>query len=759
MTEGPEALFVIDGRQRIVEWSSAAATTLDVPEQAALGQPCYEVVRGSDHFGRARCQPNCSAFKALRSGQLTGRCSLVRPSVRDGLRRGLVCELVALPEVSSGAVGILSERPQESHSTLGTQAIQSFRPSPSSAVNIVHDLMMLAALPTFLSPNNLEQSIEQALEWLRQAAKAEAAELFLLEPQGGDMLLSAYLGPFRKAFSQVTRFHPGEGYPGLVLSRGEPILTQNLSNDHRYLRTQVKGKGFHSYVCVPLYGPNGIIGVLNVAARRSDMDVERVQRVLSWASRPISTVLQAGLLQDREVIGSVPIEVLPDGKQNFDGLLRAVLHQMMLTGNATGGVLLLYDRGVQGVARRVTEGEFTGVVCPDIRLGEPRVCPAMVGGHGIALYGPRYQWPASCQQVTAKGAMVYCLPLVAGGERVGIVQLGYAGHGPSPPTKYLATLLGVAEQAAQVIRQAWANLRNQERALARQSEWKQELRTGVPHAQDSFKRPTQGADEAASGPTHPFLEIRCFGSFELYRQGKLVTPDMIQRQGAITLLKILLFHRGRRVPRDLLVEYLWPEADPKAAANRLYVLVHTLRQAVEPSPRKRPWVFIRSDEDHYYFNCDAPYRYDIEEFETCIKLGARLERDGNGVHTIDAYEKAVSLYRGDFLEDEPYAEWCWEERERLREAYLGLLSKLAALHADQGALETSIRYYRQTLTVDPLREQNHQGLMRVFLAAGRRAEAVRQYQMCRDILRRELDVDPLPETEELYLRLTSNVTR
>ena len=91
VTEGPEALFVIDGRQRIVEWSSAAATTLDVPEQAALGQPCYGVVRGSAHFGRARCKPNCSAFKALQSGQLTGSCSLVRPSLRYGFRRDSRC--------------------------------------------------------------------------------------------------------------------------------------------------------------------------------------------------------------------------------------------------------------------------------------------------------------------------------------------------------------------------------------------------------------------------------------------------------------------------------------------------------------------------------------------------------------------------------------------------------------------------------------------------------------------------------------------
>lgn len=747
---------MIDDRQRIVAWSDAATVTLGIPEEAALGRPCHEVVQGYDHFGRALCRPNCPAFKALRSGRLTARCSLLLSS-KCSPRKRFLANLVALPGLTGSAIVTLFERGKEPPPPVASAPASSTHSfSAKSAVGIAHDLASVATLSTFLSPDRLEQSIEQALAWLRDAAQAEAAELFLVEPRGGDMLLSAYQGPFRAAFSEITRFHPGEGFPGLVLSHGEPILTRNLPEDPRYLRTRVKEKGFHSYVCVPLVGSGGAIGVLNVAARRSDVDLERTLRLLTWASRPISTVLQAGLLQLRQTIGAGPVETPSDPERGLDGVLRAVLDQMMLIGNPVGGALLVYDQSVKGVVRRVTEGEFTGVICPAIRSGNPQDCPALASGHGMALYGPRRRWPWQCKQVPAGAAMVYCLPLVAGGEPVGIVQLGYAGRSPSPPTKYLPALLNLAEGAAQVTGQTWKNLRSQQLAQSRLRAWDQGQRPKVAQEEGPFQRHTRTTGTPDVESDRPFLEIRCFGAFELYRQGILITPDTFKRRGALTLLKILLIQGGRPVPRDALAELLWPEADPQAAKNRLFVLAHSLRRVVEPLEQQRGWTFICSDGDRYYFNPDSPCRLDLSEFWEHATRGERLEREGDIAGVVTAYEAAMSLYRGDLLEEEPYAEWCWAEREHLKEICLSILRRLATFYLEQDTPEKSIDRYRQALRIDPVREENYRGLMQALWVARRRDEALREYQVCRDILRRDLDVDPLPETEHLYSLIRNN---
>ncbi len=85
---------------------------------------------------------------------------------------------------------------------------------------------------------------------------------------------------------------------------------------------------------------------------------------------------------------------------------------------------------------------------------------------------------------------------------------------------------------------------------------------------------------------------------------------------------------GRPVPRDTLVELLWPGIDPDVGASRFYVVVHTLRQVVEPSASGHRWVFIRSDEDCYSFDTRAPGWLDIEEFRASVASGQGAEEAG-----------------------------------------------------------------------------------------------------------------------------------
>ncbi|MBF8267259.1 MAG: hypothetical protein HW388_767 [Dehalococcoidia bacterium] len=743
-----EAYFVIDDRQRILRWSSAAALVLGVPEDMAVGRSCYEVVRGHDSFGKDVCRPHCPAFEALQRGSLTSSCSLLVDG--PGGRDRFWAKLVALPDVTGGALATLVERPPELSTPAGdSQLAASLRPTLASAVDIVWDLAALGALVTNLSYDAPDRSIERVLDGLRQVTEAEIAELFLVEPRGRDMLLTTFRGPFPSAFMEMTRFPIGEGFPGLVLSQGEPISTSDLLQDARYLRTRVKEKGFHSYVCQPLRGPKGIIGVLNVATRRPDMDMERARRFLSWVSVPLSTMLDAASLKARLNAVTTPPGALVDTTRSHSELLRGVLRRMMAIGDAGAGALFLLDRELEGLAQQVTEGAFDEAICPHIQHGESGRCPALLEGHGMALYGPRYRWSPACQHVSARGQVVHCLPLISGEERIGIIQLRYAAGGPSPPTRYLATLLDIAEEAALAIKKARDALQEQARAVALESQLQRESGRRTAHAKGSTDLSGPESPRSGAEPLQPLLDIRCFGSFELQRRGKLVTPDMVQRRGALTLLKILLVHAGRPVSRDVLVELLWPEAEPRLAANRLHVLMHALRQVVEPSPRERQWAFICREGDRYYLDTNAPYRLDVQEFRRYVDLGERLERDGDVAGVTVAYEAAANLYRGDFLEDEIYAEWCWEARESLRERYLDVVGRLAGLYLEQGHTQKSLDLYRRGLRADPLREETQYGLIRALWLAGWPAEALRQYEACRALLERELSVAPSAEIELL----------
>lgn len=754
----PEAQFVMDGAQRIVRWSDAATFVFGVPGSVALAQPCFELVRGRDPFGKAVCGPGCAPMRALEDGQLAARCSLWL-SDRDGPRKNLSCALIALPDGSGGALATLSERERRPSTTAGAGAIAPLIDrSEGSATELMQDLAVVASLATSLSPDDVEGSTQRALRSICQATDAEVAELFLVEPGDGDLLLTAHSGPFKSAFSQITRFHPAEGFPGIARSSGEPAVTGNLRDEPRFLRTAVKDKGFLSYICVPVRGARGDVGVIGVASRSPHFQHDRVRRLLTWVSQPIATFLQASLLQIRETVTIEAAAAIAHPRQDFDGFLQSVLHETMLIADAAGGALILYDRAVEGVVRRVTEGEFAGVICPDIRVGQPQHCPALQGQHGVALSGPRRDWPEQCRQVPAGASMTYCLPLVAAGEEVGIIQLGFNGRAPSPPTKHLAVLLNFAERSAEAIRQARASLQRQQPALPDPSAADRSLAEdcGPAAGEDGRNAATPPSAESSEPASRRMLEIRCFGSFEMHLRGKLVTPEMFDRRGALTLLKILLIQGGRPISREALTELLWPGAEPHAAANRLYVLVNALRRVIEPAQQGRRWTFVCSDGGHYYLNPGAPLRLDTTEFRECVSLGEQLSREGDIAGAIEAFEAAVDLYRGDLLEEEPNADWFREQRTHLQEICLSVLGTLAGVYLHQGALEDSIDRYRRALKIDPMREGNHRGLMRALWTAGRRDEALREYELCRDILRRELDVEPLPETEALHAHIRNS---
>ncbi len=747
-----DAIYVIDGEQRIVEWSDAAAAILGIPHKQALGQPCFKVIRGRGPFGRSACQPCCDAFRSLQQGHVRAVCSLLLDKA-PGLVQRLRCELFALPRLPGGALVRLQERIEAPMKTKDLAHSRSLPSDHSPGRGIIGDLAVLANLSTtlsFFSLANFEENLGYALDILREAVGAESAEIFLTERDGA-MLLSVYRGPFKNAFCEITRFPVGQGYPGLVLLGREPIVTQSLPSDPRYLRTTVKEKGFQSYICMPLVSAGGIVGSLNLAWRRSDAPLDDALRLLVWASSPISTAIENSLYRIREAganasLESWIVEMDPDRR------LREFLRDIIALGNAAGAIMVLYEPGTGAIVKRIQEGKQPKLICLAHGDSKDEQCVALAEARGTALYGSKEHWPTVCQRSPSWPTLTYCLPIIGQGQALGIVQLGYDARSPSPPTQYLRLLYEMAQGAVHLARDFWLRQQSQKLLLATGTEpivpvpSPFALLTGLPYSITT----NQQHQPPEQAPANNYLDIRCLGHFELYREGRQVTLDAFGRRAALTLLKILLLQRGRPLSRDALAEMLWPEVSPDSGARRLYVTVHALRQVLEPEKSGQTWTYICSKADQYYLNPEAPVHTDLSDFEAYIRQGKLQEKNNDVAGAIKAYDVAVALYRGDLFEDEPYAEWCWDERERLRQQYIALVQKLGALYLEQSKPELSVEYYRRALQVDPLREEIHQGLMLSLWKAGYRSDALKQYQLCCDVLHKHLDVEPLTETKKLY---------
>ena len=116
--------------------------------------------------------------------------------------------------------------------------------------------------------------------------------------------------------------------------------------------------------------------------------------------------------------------------------------------------------------------------------------------------------------------------------------------------------------------------------------------------------------------------------------------------------------------------------------------------------------------------------------------------------TADVFDVEVSIFSSDLLPDW-YDEWIVLERERYRQLRLRALDRLCERLTRAGRLDAALEVGLAAVAGEPLRESSHRAVVRVHLADGNVAEAIRQYRLCRRLLREQLDLEPSDQMAEL----------
>ena len=112
---------------------------------------------------------------------------------------------------------------------------------------------------------------------------------------------------------------------------------------------------------------------------------------------------------------------------------------------------------------------------------------------------------------------------------------------------------------------------------------------------------------------------------------------------------------------------------------------------------------------------------------------------------------AVVISRRPFLPDTE-APWIESQRNALRAMQMRALQCLVMVSAGNAEPLLAIQHASEMVELEPFRETAYQLLMKMHAAAGDRAEALRVFAKCRELLRDELGVSPSPQTEAVYSR-------
>jgi DNA-binding SARP family transcriptional activator len=199
------------------------------------------------------------------------------------------------------------------------------------------------------------------------------------------------------------------------------------------------------------------------------------------------------------------------------------------------------------------------------------------------------------------------------------------------------------------------------------------------------------------------------------------------------LLKYLVVERHRAVHADEIVERLWPDSGVRGLQSVRY-FIYRLREQLEPerAPRSES-SFIGYSEGAYYVD-RARVHIDADEFEAAVKAGRNAREAGDLPAARVQLERATELYAGDFLADEPYAEWALTERTRLRLLAADALEALATMSEGEGDLEAAADCLVRLCELDPFDVDIHRRYIALCLHRGRRTEALRRYAALRERL-------------------------
>jgi LuxR family transcriptional regulator, maltose regulon positive regulatory protein len=258
-------------------------------------------------------------------------------------------------------------------------------------------------------------------------------------------------------------------------------------------------------------------------------------------------------------------------------------------------------------------------------------------------------------------------------------------------------------------------------------------------------RPVHVPDETPTAHATTTLYAAFFGTFAVFRNGARL--QLSQNRSVGELCRYLIARNGEPVQRDEILDLLWPDAEPDRALHRLHVAVSGLRRVLDEPGAARSLVQL---EDERYLVPAEAVTTDCELFEARYREGRALIARSEPARGAAALSAALTLYQGDYLSDQCYAEWTHPARAHFMERRLSALDLLAEHAADSGDLASLLEHAGQVLEIDGLRERAHRQLMRAHLALGQRACAMRQYQLCAELLDRELGVEPSRLTRQLY---------
>lgn len=261
------------------------------------------------------------------------------------------------------------------------------------------------------------------------------------------------------------------------------------------------------------------------------------------------------------------------------------------------------------------------------------------------------------------------------------------------------------------------------------------------------------------------FKLQLLGSFE-----SMVNSHAIQfRTDKIrALLAYLILESSMPQPKMLVASLLWGNSNDRIARTNLRVSIYRLRQAIDKQSQSSvSQKLFKSNRQTIQLNINDPFLpvwCDVLHFQQLVTLCEAHDHQDIRFCSVclARLEQTAVLYRGEFLhgsqidDSEIFVEWLLLRREQLHQQAVKVLGILVEGHLGQSQFAKVQQYAHQLLALEPWHENIYRYLMTALMLSGQRDAAMAQYEVCRQILRQEMGLEPGVETAVLYQKIVAN---
>lgn len=242
------------------------------------------------------------------------------------------------------------------------------------------------------------------------------------------------------------------------------------------------------------------------------------------------------------------------------------------------------------------------------------------------------------------------------------------------------------------------------------------------------------------------MQFRIIGGLEVINGNRICTPSAPKVRAVLALL---LLRANRVVATSTIFEELWGEHPPKSAATTTQTYIYQLRKVFE-----REGLAVSGEDlllthpPGYILRID-PGLLDANVFARLAAEGRELLEQGRHADAAERLRSALALWNDPVLPDVVAGPFLESHIAHLMELRMRVLELRIQADIRLGRHRELIPELRMLVSAHPLNEWFHARLIDALHRSGRRADALTAYGNLRDVLNRELGLDPAPELQRL----------